>query len=289
MEQQEELAGAEPGEGEVAGAPPDPAPIMEILPLADVPAEEEDTQAPVVDVDDHPAADPHTGLHLNPELVRGLAKATSNVVVGRRISGQQGGTALTAAPQPSSSLGPVPFLRQSPRVWAKPYVRRPPAATPPASSGGGSGLQRVVYTGPYLSWNPSPAQLCECNHMLRGEGHFNADAYISCLPTTDRRRVGNHKWLCKWEGCGHIMTSQGEIRAHALTHLDLHSAPICSCSKSSFSNAKTLGYHLRGVPQHLLGCPPRPPKSSANFGKCTEASEAVRAGNPPALNCFVFT
>ena len=74
MEQQEELAGAEPGEGEVAGAPPDPAPIMEILPLADVPAEEEDTQAPMVDVDDPPAADPPAGLHLNPELVRGLAE-----------------------------------------------------------------------------------------------------------------------------------------------------------------------------------------------------------------------
>ena len=46
MEQQEEPAGVEPGEGEVAGAPPDPAPIAEILPLVEVPAEEEDTQAP---------------------------------------------------------------------------------------------------------------------------------------------------------------------------------------------------------------------------------------------------
>ena len=241
MEQQEEPAGVEPGEGEVAGAPPDPAPIMEILPLADVPAEEEDTQAPVVDVDDPPAADPPAGLHLNPELVRGLAEATSNVVVGRRISRQQGGTALTAAPQPSLSLGPVPFLRQSPRVWAKPYVHRPPAATPLASSGGGSGLQRVVYTGPYLSWNPSPAQLRECNHMLRGEGCFNTDAYISCLPTMDCRRVGNRKWLCKWEGCGHVMTSQGEIRAHALTHLDLCSAPICSALKAVFPMPRPWG------------------------------------------------
>ena len=41
MEQQGEPAGVEPGEGEVAGAPPDPAPIVEILPLVEAPAEEE--------------------------------------------------------------------------------------------------------------------------------------------------------------------------------------------------------------------------------------------------------
>ena len=248
MGQQEEPAGAEPGEGEVAGAPLDPAPIVEILPLVEAPAEEEDTQAPVIDiadVDDPPADNPPEGLHMAPELARGLVEATSNIVVGRRISGQQGGTALTAAPQPSMSLAPAPFLRQSPRVCAKPYVHRPPPTTPPASLGGGSGVQKVVYTGPYLTWNPSPAQLRECNHMLRGEGHFSADAYISCLPITDDRRVGNHKWLCKWEGCGCIMTSQGEIRTHGLTHLDLRSAPICSCGKNTFSNAKTLGHHLR--------------------------------------------
>ena len=248
MEQQEEPAGAEPGEGEVAGAPPDPAPIVEILPLVEARAEEEDTQAPVIDiadVDNPPADNPPEGLHMAPELARGLVEATSNIVVGRRISGQQGGTVLTAAPQPSMSLAPAPFLRQSSRVCAKPYVRRPPPATPPASLGGGSGVQKVVYTGPYLTWNPSPAQLHECNHMLRGEGRFSADAYISCLPIMDDRRVGNCKWLCKWEGCRCVMTSQGEIRAHALTHLDLCSAPICSCGKNTFSNAKTLGHHLR--------------------------------------------
>ena len=81
--------------------------------------------------------------------------------------------------------------------------------------------------------------------MLRGEDHFSVDAYISCLPIMDNRRVGNCKWLCKWEGCGRVMTSQGEIRAHALTHLDLRSTPICSCGKNLFSNAKTLGHNLR--------------------------------------------
>ena len=61
MGQQEEPAGVEPGEGEVAGAPLDPAPIVEILPLVEAPAEEEDTQAPVIDiadVDDPPADNP---------------------------------------------------------------------------------------------------------------------------------------------------------------------------------------------------------------------------------------
>ena len=111
MGQQEEPAGAEPGEGEVAGAPPDPAPIVEILPLVEALAEEEDTPAPVIDVadvDDPPADNPPKGLHMALELARGLTEATSNIVVGRRISGQQGGTALTAVPQPSMSLALPP-------------------------------------------------------------------------------------------------------------------------------------------------------------------------------------
>ena len=233
LEQEAEARGAEPGGVERAEAPPDLAPILEIVPA---PAEgdkeaPDDPQTVIVDA-------PPEGVPMAPALVHRLAEVTSNVVSGTRNSGQQ-----APAPRQPSKV-PVPIPRQSSRVRAQPPPHRPPAATFPASSGGGSGVQKVVYTGPYLNWNPSPAQFQECIQLLWGEGHFSMETYISCLPLLDSRRVGNHKWLCKWEGCGRVMTSQGEIRAHALTHLDLRSTPICSCSKNSFSNAKTLGHHL---------------------------------------------
>ena len=41
------------------------------------------------------------------------------------------------------------------------------------------------------------------------------------------------------------MSSQGEARAHALTHLGLDPCVVCICSKAEFANAKTLGHHLR--------------------------------------------
>ena len=235
-QQEAQARGVEPGGVEGAEAPPDPAPILEITPA---PAEE-DQEAP----DDPPAVildAPPEGVPMAPALLHGLVEATSNVVSGTRISGQQ----VPAPRQPSKVPVPAHVPRQSSRVRAQPPPCRPPAATPPASSGGGSGVQKVIYTGPYINWNPSQAQLQECIQLLRGEGRFGMEAYISCLPLSDSRRVGNRKWLCKWEGCGRVMTSQGEIRAHALTHLDLRSTLICSCPKNSFSNAKTLGHHLR--------------------------------------------
>ena len=238
LEQGAQAGGAEPGGVEEAEAPPEPTPVMEIVPA---PAEEEEDQ----EAPDNPRAvildAPPEGVPMAPALLHGLVEATSNVVSGTRISGQQ----APAPRQPSKVPVPAHVPRQSSRVRTQPPPRRPPTATPPASSGGGSGVQKVVYTGPYINWNPSQAQLQECIQLLRGEGHFDMEAYISCFPLLDSRRVGNHKWLCKWEGCRRVMMYQGEIRAHALTHLDLRSAPICSCSKNTFSNAKTLGHHLR--------------------------------------------
>ena len=228
-QQEAQAGGAEPGGVEGAEAPPDLAPILEIAPA---PAEE-DQEAP----DDPPAVildAPPEGVPMAPALLHGLAEATSNVVSSTRISGQQ----VPAPRQPSKVPVPAHVPRQSSQVRAQPPPRRSPTATPQASSGGGSGVQKVIYTGPRT-------QLQECIQLLRGEGHFGTEAYISCLPLSDSRRVGNRIWLCKWEGCGRVMTSQGEIRAHALTHLDLCSAPICSCPKNSFSNAKTLGHHLQ--------------------------------------------
>ena len=238
LEQGAQAGGAEPGGVEEVEAPPEPTPVVEIVPA---PAEEEeDQEAPdnpptvILDV-------PPEGVPMAPVLLHRLVEATSNVVSSTRISGQQ----APAPRQPSKVPVPAHVPRQSSWVRAQPPPHRPPTATPPASSGGGSGVQKVVYTGPYINWNPSQAQLQECIQLLRGEGYFGMEAYISCLPLSDSRRAGNHKWLCKWEGCGRVMTSQGEIRAHALTHLDLRSAPTCSCSKNTFSNAKTLGHHLR--------------------------------------------
>ena len=227
LEQGAQAGGAEPMGVEEAEAPPEPTPIMEIVPA---PAEEEEDQ----EAPDNPPAvildAPSEGVPMAPVLLHGLAEATSNVVSGTRILGQQ----APAPRQPSKVPVPARVARQSSRVRAQPPPHRPPTATPPASSGGGSGVQKVVYTGPYINWNPSQAQLQECIQLLRGQGRFGTEAYISCLPLSDSRRVGNRKWLCKWEGCGRMMMSQGEFRAHALTHLDLRSAPICSCSKNTF-------------------------------------------------------
>ena len=179
---------------EEAEAPLEPTPIVEIVPA---PAEEEEDQ----EAPDNPPAvildAPPEGVPMAPVLLHGLAEATSNVVSGTQILGQQ----APAPRQPSKVPVPAHVPRQSSRVRAQPPPRRPSTATPPASYGGGSGVQKVVYTGPYINWNPSQAQLQECIQLLRGEGRFGMEAYISCLPLSDSRRVGNRKWLCKWEGC----------------------------------------------------------------------------------------
>ena len=188
LEQEAQASRVEPGEVEGAEAPPDQVPILEIIPAVagEEDQDQEDQKAP-----DNPPLimdAPPEGVPMTPALVHGLVEATSNVVSSTRISGQQA-PAPPAPRQPSK----VPVPKQSSRVRAQPPVCRPPAATPPASSGGGSGVQKVVHTGPYLNWNPSPAQFQECIQLLRGEGHFGMEAYISCLPLSDSRRVGNRK------------------------------------------------------------------------------------------------
>ena len=139
-----------------------------------------------------------------------------------------------------TGAAPAPPLRRTPRV-----THSAPVARPEGEEGEGSKVKTVTYNEPYIPWRPTQEQLWECHYLLHGEGKFNIDGHISCLPSNDERRVGNKKWLCTWQQCKWIMSSQGEARAHVLAHKDLYTtAPVCACNKSVFANAKTLGTHL---------------------------------------------
>ena len=159
MEQQEELAGAERGEGEMAGAPPDPAPIMEILPLADVPAEEEDTQAPVVDVDDPPAADPPAGLHLNPTWSGGSRRPLQMLLLGGEFPDSRG-VLLSLLPHnplrplaPSPSSGSPPGSGQNPMSVCLPLPSLwPPLEEGVACRGWSTPVPTLAGTPPLLSY-----------------------------------------------------------------------------------------------------------------------------------------
>ena len=144
--------------------------------------------------------------------------------------------------------------------WASPYPSRqshtpvsPLIITPQASrevDDQPAGLPpKIVYTKPYLTWNPSDQQLWDCHDMLRGEGWYAVE--LECLHSKDPRHTKNRKWACKWEGCHRILGSQGEARAHGLVHLDVQTGVVCECNKS-FSNAKTLGTHLHCFHNILL-------------------------------------
>ena len=68
------------------------------------------------------------------------------------------------------------------------------------------------------------------------------------LPKQDPRRSGNRKWQCTWPMCNRApMSSQGECRAHVLSHRTVRSSPICTCAKATFANAKTLATHRRRI------------------------------------------
>ena len=197
---------------------------------------------------------PAAPLPFTRELVHGLAEATANVHTGQTLSGHSGAaparkprgapvkrsSRIQAAGRLPQQAAPAPPPRRTPRT-----THSAPATEPAGKEGEGSKVKTVTYTEPYIPWSPSQEQLWECHYLLRGEGKFNMDGHISCLPSNDQRRVGNKKWLCTWQQCNRIMSSQGEARAHVMAHEDLGTAPVCSWSKSIFSNAKTLGTHLR--------------------------------------------
>ena len=202
---------------------------------------------------DSPPAGQAAPLEMPRALVHGLAEATTNVALGTTIS--KGGRAQGAPVPPRRP----PSSRRSAKVCkfgkpsqfrTTPYPKRssctpPTAAASAPTEEGSSKVQTVEYTGPYIPWSPTLEQLQECSQLLKGEGSFSVDQYVHCLPLKDDRRVGNKKWACSWERCDRVLGSQGEARAHALCHLDRGTSPICRCSKNTFSNAKTLGSHLR--------------------------------------------
>ena len=184
-------------------------------------------------------------LPLTREFVEGMAEATANVHTGRTLS-KHGKTFGGGGQQRRvGKKVPVPKSRPAPYQTRGARSAPVPSAKKTSTTVEGSKVKTTTFSGPYIPWQPSHGEFWEAHHLLRGSGRFFVDNHITCLPHKDERRVGNRKWMCQWERCEKVMSSQGEARAHALTHLGLTPCVVCVCSKAEFSNAKTLGHHLR--------------------------------------------
>ena len=179
-------------------------------------------------------------LHMSGELVRGLAAATVNVAMGMTLSvgGAQHSTPGQGPPMAPATASSHPGTQAAGAGGAG----RGPTVTVASSTASQQGGL------PYLQWVPSQAQLMDAHHLLCGTGPYDTRGFVTVLPKWDPRRSGNRKWQCTWPMCNRgPMSSQGECRAHVLSHRTVRSSPICTCAKATFANAKTLATHLRHI------------------------------------------
>ena len=232
---------------ETVKAPPDPG---DQQPLVDRAGQQEltaDNPPDVLDIrpmgggETAPEGNPpqQEGMQLLPltrELVEGMAEATANVHTGRTLSSGGGQQRRAGKKAPVPKFRPAPYRTRGTR--SAPVKKT-------STTVEGSKVKTTMFSGPYIPWQPSREEFWEAHNLLRGAGCFYVDNHITCLPHKDERRVGNRKWMRQWERCEKVMSSQGEARAHALTHLRLAPCVVCVCPKAEFSNAKTLGHHLR--------------------------------------------
>ena len=163
------------------------------------------------------------------------------------------GPPLHPQAHPSKCPWASPYPSQDRRAPAPPLVIAPQEEEEELCS---PGLPpKIVSQEPYYTWVPFPSQLWDCHDMLRGEGKYQVE--LECFHSRDPCRTKNQKQACKFQGSHHILGSQGEAHAHGLVHLNLSTGVVCQCQKT-FSNAKTLGTHLRQFHNISLAAVHRP-------------------------------
>ena len=190
---------------------------------------------------DNPPVEGSQPVNMTRDFLMGVAEATANIAVSCPILAG----AKAAAPPPPRRSARSKALKRA-RASSAPYSTRASRAAPSTSvlAKEGSKVHTVVYSGPYIPWRPDATQFYEAHLMMQGDGCFSAKGHITYLPNNNERRSGNKKWLCTWEHCERVMSSQGEAKAHALGHLDLNTTPIeiyVAARKRSFPMVKHWG------------------------------------------------